>query len=313
MTTRLVGVRTDYAQMPERLHGWIECRLRSAVVETIPRTGGMSPAVAASLRTATGVTAFVKAVAGHINPDTPSHFRHEMAVLSALPPAPYRPRLLDTYDDGDWVAILLEDVDGRHPDWHDLRERERVLGVVLRQSAELTPAPPALGPELGTVVTGLRTYRDGLDDPSDQELAALPRWAGARLDDLRTLLATTLDAIEQNAFCHWDVRHDNLLIRNGDGQPFILDWGMSRHGPSWGDVAVLGLEWAESPFFDELIDRLELDDEQDRAVTGFLVGIGTYLTMVATHPAPQGLPLLPAFRAELGQRCLIGARRRLDA
>lgn len=313
MTERLVGVRTPFELMPSEVREWLADRLGSPVVGARPRVGGMSPAVAASVRTATGATAFVKAVAGHINPDTPTHFRHEMAVLSALAPVPYRPQLLGTYDDGDWVAILLEDVDGRHPDWRDVTERERVLAVVLRQTAELTPAPAALDPELGTVLTGLRKYLAGLDNPSEQELAALPQWASKRLDDLRELLATAIRAISENAFCHWDVRHDNLLVRHQDGQPFIVDWGMSRHGPAWGDVAVFGLEWAESSYFDQLIDSLGLDEEQDRAVTGFLVGIGTYLTMVATHPAPQGLPLLPAFRAELGQRCLIGARRRLNA
>lgn len=312
MTERLAGIRTAFELMPVALHDWLASQLGSPVVEAMPRAGGMSPAVAASVRTAAGETAFVKAVAGHINPDTPSHFRHEMRVLGALGPAPYRPRLLGTYDDGDWVAILLEDIDGRHPDWEEAADRERVLCVVIEQSAELTPAPTGLGPELGAVTDGLRRYLAGIEEASDAERAALPGWAAGRLADLRDLLVESIAAVDASTFCHWDIRHDNLLIRYADGQPFVVDWGMSRHGPVWGDVAVFGLEWVQSPYFDGLIDRLDLDQCQDRAVTGFLAGAGLFLTMVATHPAPPSLPQLPAFRAELGGRCLEGVRRRLD-
>ncbi len=107
--------------MPPAVHAWVESTLEAPVVDVQARVGGMSPAVAASVRAANGETAFVKAVSPEIHPDTPTHFRHEMEVLAALavlPRVPYRAATLSTYDDGDWVAIALEDIDGRYPDWN---------------------------------------------------------------------------------------------------------------------------------------------------------------------------------------------------
>jgi hypothetical protein len=62
-------------------------------------------------------------------------------VLKALPSAPYRPDLIGTYDDGDWVAIVLEDIAVRHPEPAD---EEAVRAVVTAQAAELTPPPVAV-------------------------------------------------------------------------------------------------------------------------------------------------------------------------
>lgn len=138
---RLAGVRTPYAQLPLHVRDYVEGELGAPAVEVTPRTGGMSPAVAASLRAANGRTAFVKAVGSQIHPATPDHFRHEVAILQTLPPVPYRAGLLAAYDDGDWVVLLLDDVDGRHPDWADRTDRRAVLEVVQQQTRELSPRP----------------------------------------------------------------------------------------------------------------------------------------------------------------------------
>ena len=126
---------------PATLRDWVDQQLGSPVVETIPRTGGMSPAVAATVVGRDGSRAFVKAVSADINPDTPTHFRHEITVLSALDPAPYRANLLGSYDDEHWVAMMLEDVDGDHPDWDDREQIDAVFAAVTAQTAELTPHP----------------------------------------------------------------------------------------------------------------------------------------------------------------------------
>nr|MBA3233559.1 hypothetical protein [Propionibacteriales bacterium] len=51
-----------------------------------------------------------------------------------LPPAPYRAGLQASYDDGDWFAILLEDIDGGHPDSADPGDRLRVFEAVWQQT-----------------------------------------------------------------------------------------------------------------------------------------------------------------------------------
>ena len=52
------------------------------------------------------------------------------------------PRLLDVYDDGEWVALVYEEVGGRHPavPWKS-DEVERVAGAVDDLGAALRPSP----------------------------------------------------------------------------------------------------------------------------------------------------------------------------
>jgi hypothetical protein len=306
---RRAGVRPPYADAPAELRAWVDDQLGSPVRTVIPRTGGMSPAVAATLVTASGERAFVKAVGSSINPDTPAHFRHEISVLKMLGPAPYRADLVAAYDDGPWVAMLLEDVDGDHPDWDDPADIDAVFDLVREQAAELTPMrDDGLFPTVSQAIT---RHLDTLEQPSPAERAALPSWARAGYSDLLDLIRAARDRIDGETLCHWDVRHDNLLIRRTDRQVVLVDWGMSRRGPWWGDAFVFGLEWAESDRFDRLLEQLDLTEAQHQLATGFLAALGAYLTMAATHPAPPGLPNLPSFRQELGHRCLIGVRRRL--
>jgi serine/threonine protein kinase len=306
---RLVGVRIPYAAVPDAVKAWAAETLGGPVVDIRPRVGGMSPAMAASLRAGNGRTVFVKAVGTAVNPDTPTHFRHEIEVLTALPPAPYRAALLSTYDDGDWVGLALEDVDGRHPDWTSGRDRAAVYEAVRLQNEELTPVPQGLPPASNRV--GISKYRDQMANASGAELAGLPAWAARRLPDLVDLVEACLDHHRDESFCHWDLRPDNILLRRHDGQPVLLDWGMSRRSQRWGDVLVFALEWVDRPEFDEIVSRMSLSAEEEADITGFLAGIGCFLLMSGTHPAPPGLPTMPEFRRRVGTACLLGVRRRL--
>jgi aminoglycoside phosphotransferase (APT) family kinase protein len=308
---RLTGVRMAYAHLPVKVRRWVESELGAPVSSVTPRTGGMSPAVAASLEAENGRRAFVKAVGASIHPDTPDHFRHEIAVLSQLPPAPYRAGLQATYDDGDWVAILLEDVDGDHPDWRDANQVEAVFEVVRAQSHELTPPPPGL-PTVSNR-QGMQKYVDASVQASDAELAAFPAWGRQRFADLLALQRRALERHRDESFCHWDIRHDNILVRSSDGQPVLVDWGMARRAQRWGDIMCFGLEWVETPRFDRIVGRLDLSRDEEEDVSGFLAGLGSYCLIMATRPPHPSLPNLPAFRREVGRRCLAGVRRRLSA
>ncbi len=306
---RLTGTRAPYATMPARVRTWIDEQLGSPVVSVIPRTGGMSPAVASTLVTASGTRAFVKAVSSDINPDTPSHFRHEIEVLQTIGPAAYRADLLASYDDGHWVAILLEDVDGDHPDWDDATAVDAVFAVVMEQVAELTPIPPTIRTDS---VADIMTKHQALilADPPAELFAVLPAWTRTSYAELMSFV-TGGGPVDGDTLCHWDVRHDNLLVRERDEQVVMLDWGVSRRGPWWADVFVMGVEWAELDLFDQLLSRADLSDDEQRDATRLLASFGCYLLMSSALPAPPGLPQLPAFRADVGARCLAGTRRRL--
>jgi hypothetical protein len=73
----------------------------------------------------------------------------------------------------------------------------------------------------------------------------------------------------------------------------------------------MAIEWAELDLFDQLLDRAGLTDDEQRDATRLLASFGCYLLMTSALPAPPGLPQMPAFRAAVGERCLVGLRRRL--
>jgi hypothetical protein len=304
------GIRIGYDEVPSSVRQWVERTLGDSVTDVTPRVGGMSPAAAVTVQTAGGRRVFVKAVGATINPDTPTLFRHEIRVLAALPIVPWRASLLDSYDDGEWVGLLLEDIDGGHPDLDDPAARAVVLDVVQAQSRELLGvADPSDQPTVGDLAA--THWLPMLDEPSPDEAAALPSWFRARHGELRALTADGIASFAEDTFCSYDVRYDNLLLRADSGQPVIVDWGQSRVGPRWTDTMAFALDWAEQPAFDEMVASFGLDDAEERAVTAFLTGFGARLTMLSTHPAPPGLPYLPEFRRDVGDRCLAGARRRL--
>ncbi|MGH2812582.1 MAG: hypothetical protein ACRDI1_07710 [Actinomycetota bacterium] len=88
---------------------------RARVVEHSTQPAGFSPGVAARLLFADGQRLFVKALSSDPNPHSAELHRREAEVAEALPPEVPAPRLVWSYDDGDWVMLLFEDVEGRHP------------------------------------------------------------------------------------------------------------------------------------------------------------------------------------------------------
>ncbi|HYJ67502.1 MAG TPA: aminoglycoside phosphotransferase family protein [Nocardioidaceae bacterium] len=298
------GVHQSYDVIPNRVRAWVDKQLDAPVHTAMTQAGGMSPGCAARLRTADGRGAFVKAVGSVLNPRTPELFRHEITVLSHLAPAPYRPDVLATYDDGDWVALLLADVDGRHPDLSDPVEADAVWTTVAAQSRELTPPPAGLA--VDTLADGIRVWAGGWTTMADDP-APLPPWAQSRVGEFIERLTTLPDRMPTESLCHWDVRDDNLLLR-ADGTVAIVDWGMARFGPAWADLFMLCLAWVDQPEFDLRVADVGADTV---TVTDLLLAIGGWLALRSTQPAPPGLPTLPEFQRRESRRILTGAHRRL--
>jgi len=102
-------------------------------------SGGFSPG-ATSVLEWPGRAVFVKAVGAELNAESPEFHRREAVVSASLPLRPEFPRLLDVYDDGDWVALAFDAIDGRPPqhpwDGRELRAAVRALDAL---HASLTP------------------------------------------------------------------------------------------------------------------------------------------------------------------------------
>lgn len=304
---RAAGTRVGYSAVPDRVRTWVEQTLGSPVVATAEQVGGMSPGCATRLRCADGTRAFVKAVGPELNALTPGLFRHEAAVLEHIGPDALWASLLASYDEPDgWVALLLEDVEGRHPDLRDPAEAGTALEATDRLVARL--AGKGAGLEIGTLELSLTRYTQMW--PHLPGLPSLPDWAKQQaprmevaLEELRLLAAGT-------QLCNFDLRNDNMLLRP-DGSLVFVDWGMSRVGSGWLDPLVLRLEWVELPLFDELVGTcpalVALGDEH---VTCFLFVLGAWLAY-RTVTDRAGPPALAGFRAAESARFLEGARRRL--
>ena len=300
--------------MPEAARRWVDAALGSPVVSAVTQVGGFSPGSAARLVTADHQRAFVKAVGDDVNAATPDLFRHEVRVLGALPPVPYRAGLIASYDDGTWVALLLDDVDGRHPDLLDNAEYDAVRTAVAHQSRELTPNPFAFDvPDLAATAarwtrTIVRTW--------DERPELFPAWMHEHRAALESRLRALDPRLPSESWVHLDIRDDNMLLRS-DGSAVLLDWGMSRPGPSWVDEVMLALHHVESPRFDDEVARIQpsptrviVGDAREDLVTDWVLALGASLAAIADRP-PPGLAGIGEFRRSESVRILAGVRRRL--
>ena len=308
---RAVGRRRAFDTVPPQLRAWVEHELGSHVIGATTQVGGMSPGPAARLVLEDGTRAFIKAVSGDPNPQTPALFRHEVAVLGRLPAVSYRPAVLATYDDGEWVALLLDDVEGRHPDLDVSRELDAVREVVRDQSLTLTASDIGVATE--DVPGRIFRWHRSISLAEDSMRVGLPEWWVREELSVMARIASLAERVGNEAWCHFDVRDDNLLVR-ADGRAVVLDWGMSCAGPSWVDEVLLDLHSVATPEFDRLVEaRPAYDDSGDLEtdVTDFLLALGSSLAVAAQGPAPQGLPWISDFRRTEARRILEGARRRL--
>lgn len=307
---RAVGVRLPYAAVPPAVRDWVEDTLGSPVVETAEQVGGMSPGCATRVTCADGTRAFVKAVGAELNPDTPGLFRREVGVLTHLGEHELWARLLASYDDGAWVALLIEDVEGRHPDFADPDELAAVLTGTDRLSTVLGKRHVPATVDLVDVAHVLRKWADCLDElagapaeaPVPDWLRSDPYgWAGV----LRDHAARPMPHV-----VHWDIRIDNLL-RRPDGRIVFVDWGTTARGPAWADPLLARLERVDEAWFDEsLAGSPALHEAGDDAVTAFLAGFGAHLAVRSVVAVDVNLPTLNDFRVRESRRMLVAVARR---
>jgi hypothetical protein len=137
-----MGRRISWRQVPEHVRSAVEASLGSDVVEAVTQEGGYSPGAAVRVRLACGGRAFVKALGVDLHPASVGLYRNEAETMRHLPADLPVARLLDVYDDGDWVALVYEDVEGRHPEipWRS-DELDRVAGAIADLGAALDPSP----------------------------------------------------------------------------------------------------------------------------------------------------------------------------
>ena len=292
---KAAGVRIGWADLPPSVQSAVEDVIGDTVVEAVSQPGGFSPGTADRVRTATGRRAFVKAVSSAQNPDSPRLHRREARVTAALPPWAPVPDLLGFHDDGDWVALVLSDVDGRHPrtPW-DATELHAVLRTLRTLADQATPVPlPDLPAAADSLSDDLASWTRLADDPPPH----LHPWAAANLDALQAAADRAIAVLDGDTLVHLDVRADNLLI--GPAGVTVVDWPWACRGPSWLDSAMLLVNVRLHGGHDcaALLTDIAAAHNADRAdLLTFLAGIAGFFTDYARRPPPPGLPTVRAFQ-----------------
>lgn len=142
--------------MPGVVRNRLDTLLRNgrAAGTAVSQPGGYSPGSADRVRTVSGRRAFVKSAGLVVNPDTPRIYRAEAAVTAALPATVPAPALLGLAEHEDWIALVLEDVEARHPStpWQP-RELAAVLDALHEVGSVRLPLDASVA-ELPDAVAG---------------------------------------------------------------------------------------------------------------------------------------------------------------
>lgn len=227
--------RTRWTDVPGPLLARIETLLGGPVTEAVSQAAGYSPGSADRVVTAAGRRAFVKTISRSRNEDGFRLHGLEGRVMAHLPPSVQAPRLIgvlrETSGADDWIALVLEDVDGRHPgrarDGADVTAVLDALDTLPRATGALS-ALPRLADELAEEFGAWdRMLAAGLPEVVPAHVAAAaPAFARAA--------RPAAGLLDGEHLAHVDCRADNLLV-DSDGVVWIVDWPWASVGVHWLD------------------------------------------------------------------------------
>jgi aminoglycoside phosphotransferase (APT) family kinase protein len=306
------SARMRWGQLPADVQAGVEAVLGSPVLSAQSQAGGFSNGTADRVRTRSGSTAFVKAISTAMNAGAADLHRREARITAALPRSVPAPRLLGVYDDGDWVALALQDIEGHHPalPWRE-PDLHAALDMLTRLAELVTPCPIADAPAASEVLADAFAGWDRIAASPPDDLDA---WAAHNLPALRRLAADALGALHGDTLVHYDVRADNLLIDTA-GQVTILDWPWACRGPAWLDTVMLlaTVHLHGGHDVETLLSRGVTSQAEPQNVTAVLVAQAGYALDAARLVPPAGMGHLRAFQRGKAHALLRWARQRLDS
>jgi aminoglycoside phosphotransferase (APT) family kinase protein len=298
--------RLRWTDIPDSLRQRAEAAVATPLHEISSATGGFTPGVASAVAGESGARFFVKAIARHTS-EVAGDYRREALVAESLPPRAPSPRLLWWHDDGTWIVLVFEHVDGRTPQVTD-------LGPVLEAVTALgeTPGPPGLPRLVDEYADDLSCWRGIAADGSWPAVAdAYPDLAAASIDVLAAREKRWSDAADGTALVHGDLRLDNMIL-TADGVR-IVDWPNACTGASWFDVLLMTPSLAmrgvdvESLINEHPLTRTVDPDDLDTV----LVAATGYFVSRSLLPRPPAAPAVRDFQRAQAQALLawLGTRR----
>ncbi|MGW6529941.1 phosphotransferase family protein [Streptomyces venezuelae] len=313
------GVRAPWERLPAHVRGELEAALGAPVVGAVTQRGGFSPGVAARVRLGDGRRAFVKAVSAEANPGSPKLHRAEARHSAVLPDHVPAPRLLASYDDGVWVALAFEEIEGRQPHvpWR-ADEFGLVLDAVTELSYALTPSPIEARSVVDTERESFRGWERLIEAEAEGEVGGgaderLDPWVRRNLRALADLAAPWTEAAAGDTLAHADLRADNMLL-TPEGRVVFVDWPHAVRAAPWGDLLFMlpCVRAQGGPDPKDVFTAHPLGRDADPGgVTATLAAFASYLVRGSLKPDPPGLPTLRAFQAAQGAAAVAWLRKRL--
>lgn len=292
------GRRIGWEDIPAPFRARLESELGGRVVAATNEPGGFSPGLAARCRLADGRRVFIKAVSPEQNEHACRIHRREAEVATRVGALPHAPRLRHVEDDGRWVALVFDEIDGRQPQepWR-LDELDVVIPAIRAFTRSVTPwadsSLQTVAERHRAVFGGWRRFAGG-----DGDLSSFPDWVTRRLDRLVMIEDGWEDAAAGDSLVHADLRADNLLL-TADGGVVIVDWPWACVGAGHADLVFLlpSIGIGGGPDVATVIDRYGLfeaiDPERFRSL---FVAVAGFFARSCLDPAPKGLPAIRAFQ-----------------
>ena len=302
------GQRLDWRDLPRQVRERIETLAGARVTAEMSATSGFSPGFCAVLELTDGRAVFVKAVSADQNPHSPDMARAEIRAARALPPEVPAPALRWWDDDGHWVILGFDAVNGRSP---ELPWRPDDLALVLTALDDLACCTPAPGHELPRTddlladdFTGWRSMLRATPEERERVVALVDepgRWALEHLGDLVRWEQDALRVCAGDALVHGDLRADNVMIEDGHDRVWLIDWPHASVGAPWIDlafmlpsVALQGGAGDPATIFaaSRAAEGVGVDE-----VRAALAGLAGYFAWSSGQPSPAGIPNLRTFQA----------------
>lgn len=289
--------RMPWSALPPEVHREVERLLGGKIVEAVSQSNGYSPGSADRVRTEAGRRAFVKAISRQRNAFAYDAHRRERNVVSSLPATVRAPRLIGSFDDDEWVALVLEDIHGRHPG--SAPDGDDVFSVLAAvESLPLArgggmPVLPEASDELAGDFAGLSKLR--VENATND----LPSWVRENFDVLEASANQGAAAVRGDYLVHLDCRADNVLI-DDSGDAWIVDWPWAAIGAHWLDGLTYLLDArlrGERLDADRILQEHPLFAGVAREdIDAVLSGLMGMFFERARLPAPPGMPTLRSFQ-----------------
>ncbi len=290
------ALRLEWPMLPPPLRDLIERRCGSPVVSAHSRNRGFTPGFASVLECEDGTRHFVKAASLRAQGVFAAAYREEARKLQALPEGVPAPGLLWSYD-GEWVALGIAHVEGRHParPW-TAPDLDACLDALETVASRLTPPPEELA----------------LDTAAEDFASFLGHWDHVRiahpdlphLEEAVALAGGYAEVMAGDTVVHTDVRDDNALIDH-DGRAWFCDWNWPVTGANWLDslLILIGPRGDGLDVDTVIAERTLLREVPAESIDVVLALITAYFLKSADDPVPPTSPFLREHQRWQGEVC----------